>query len=155
MGTTAAKSTAWSAGTSQDTLAWYAIQDPRDEMRLKPDGPLVPETLAVLLAAGLPLVKYASPMRIREAHGWRLHLHRDSQEIKVHMPGEAEPLLTLPGEVPYRWDYLAQKVGYVALYSADDLGLPRRTGEQEQQRQLTAAAQRGRLVAASFAYTAT
>ncbi|MFI1765148.1 hypothetical protein ACH41H_24250 [Streptomyces sp. NPDC020800] len=140
---------------SQDTLAWYAYQDPRDEMHLKPDGPLVPEMLAVLIAAGLPMVKAASPMRIREAHGWKLNLHRETQQITVHMPGEAEPLLTLPGQVPPRWDYLAQKVGYVVLYAADDLGLPRRSGEEEHQRQLTAAARRGRLVAASIAYTAT
>ncbi|MFK0047966.1 hypothetical protein ACIQU4_28535 [Streptomyces sp. NPDC090741] len=155
MSTAAAQGMAWSAGMSQDRLAWYAIQDPRDELRPRPAGPLMPKMLAVLLAAGLPVVKAASPMRIREAHGWRLNLHRDTQEIKVHMPGEAEPLLTLPGEVPNRWDYLAQRVGYVVLYAADDLGLPRRTGEQEQQRQLTAAAQRGRLIAASIAYTAT
>ncbi|MER7000701.1 hypothetical protein [Streptomyces sp. NPDC000410] len=155
MSTAQATSKAWSAGMSQDTMAWYAYQDPHDEMPLGPAGPLMPQLLAVLLAAGLPLLKAHSPMRIREAHGWRLNLHRDTQVIRVHMPGEDEPLLTLPGEVPPRWDYLAHRVGYVILYAADDLGLPHRGGEQEHQHQLIAAAERGRLVAASIAYTAT
>ncbi|TGG84199.1 hypothetical protein D8771_13295 [Streptomyces albus] len=140
---------------SQDKLAWYAFQNPHDEMRLGSTGLVMPKLLAVLLAAGLPLVKAGPPMRIREAHGWQLNLHRDTQRITVHMPGEDEHLLTLPGEVPPRWDYLARRVGYVALYVADDLGLPRCGGEVEHQRQLTAAAERGRLVAASIAYTAT
>jgi hypothetical protein len=140
---------------SQDKVAWYAFQNPFDEMPLGPTGPLVPKLLAVLLAAGLPLVKAGNPMRIREAHGWRLNLHRDTQVITVHMPGEDEPLLTFPGQVPPRWDYLARRVGYVALYVADDLGLPRCGGEVEHQRQIIAAAERGRLVAASIAYTTT
>ncbi|TGB03230.1 hypothetical protein [Streptomyces sp. MZ04] len=139
---------------SQDKLAWYAIQNPHDELPLGPVGQLMPKLLAALLGAGLPLVKAGQPMRIREAHGWRLNLHRDTQMITVWMPGEAEPLLTLPGEVPPRWDYLAQQVGYVVLYAADDLGLPLRGGERELQRQVYAAAERGRLVAASVAYTA-
>ncbi|MGW1291068.1 hypothetical protein ACWD4N_47935 [Streptomyces sp. NPDC002586] len=140
---------------SQDKLPWYALQNPHDELRLGSAELLMPKLLAVLLAAGLPLVKAGSPMRVREAHGWRMHLNRGTQAITVHMPGEDEPLLTLPGEVPPRWDYLAQRVGFVALYVADDLGLPRCGGEVEHQRQLTAAAERGRLVAASIAYTAT
>lgn len=155
MSTTEAKIKAWSAGMSQDKVSWYALQNPYDGLSLDPAGPLMPKLLAVLLAAGLPVVKAGPPMRIREAHGWRLHLHRDTQVISVYMPGEDEPLLTLPGEVPPRWDYLAHRVGYVAFYAADDLGLPLRGGEQELQRQLIATAERGRLVAASIAYTAT
>ncbi|GGU40243.1 MULTISPECIES: hypothetical protein [Streptomyces] len=155
MSTTEEMSRAWSAGMSQDRLAWYAVQNPHGELRPGPTGPLMPKLLAVLLRAGLPLVKAGTPMRIREAHGWRLHLHRATKVIRVHMPGEEEPLLTLPGEVPARWEYLAQRVGYVVLYVADDLGLPRCGGELEQQRQLTSAAERGRLVAASIAYAAT
>lgn len=154
MSTTEATSKAWSAGMSQDKLAWYALQNPHDEVRLGPDGPLMPKLLAVLLAAGLPLVKAGRPMRIREAHGWRMTLHQDARTIEVHTPGENEPLLTLPGEVPPRWAYLANRVGYVVLYVADDLGLPLSGGEQELQRELTAAAERGRFVAASIAYTA-
>lgn len=155
MSTTEAKIKAWSAGMSQDKLSWYALQNPHDELRLDPAGPLMPKLLAVLLASGLPVVKAGYPMRVREAHGWRMNLHRDTQEIRVHMPGEDEPLLMLPGDVPPRWDYLAHQVGYVALYVADDLGLPLRGGEQELQRQLIAAAERGRLVAASIAYSTT
>ncbi|MEU5178244.1 hypothetical protein AB0G68_38545 [Streptomyces eurythermus] len=59
----------------------------------------------------------------------------------------------LPGDVPPRWDYLAKKVGYVALYVSDDLGLPLSGDEREPQRQLMAAAEPGRFVAASIAYS--
>ncbi|GKQ33477.1 hypothetical protein [Streptomyces sp. A012304] len=114
----------------------------------------MPKLLAVLLAAGLPLVKAGHPMRIREAHGWRMTLHQDARTIEVHMPNEDEPLLTLAGDVPPRWNYLANKVGYVVLYVSDDLGLPLRGGEQELQRQLMAAAERDRFVAASIPYSA-
>ncbi|MEU7052873.1 hypothetical protein [Streptomyces eurythermus] len=55
--------------------------------------------------------------------------------------------------MPPRWDYLAKKVGYVALYVCDGLGLPLSGGERELQRQLMAAAERGRFVAASIAYS--
>ncbi|MBQ0972923.1 hypothetical protein ACFUV2_22530 [Streptomyces pilosus] len=153
MSTTEPKTRAWSAGMSQDKLAWYALQDSHEEVRLGPNGPLMPKLLAVLLAAGLPLVKAGHPMRIREAHGWRMTLHQDARTIEVHMPDEDEPLLTLAGDVPPRWNYLANKVGYVVLYVSDDLGLPLRGGEQELQRQLMAAAERDRFVAASIAYS--
>ncbi|MFD9053094.1 hypothetical protein [Streptomyces zaomyceticus] len=153
MSTTTAKTRAWSAGMSQDKMAWYALQNPHEEVRLGTNGPLMPKLLAVLLAAGLPLVKAGHPMRIREAHGWRMTLHQDTQTITVHMPNEEEPLLTLPGDVPPRWNYLANKVGYVVLYASDDLGLPLSGGEQELQCQLMAAAERGRFVAASIAYS--
>ncbi|WDM14641.1 hypothetical protein J3S85_25895 [Streptomyces lavenduligriseus] len=55
--------------------------------------------------------------------------------------------------MPPRWDYLAKKVGYVALYVCDGLGLPLSGDEREPQRQLMAAAERGRFVAASIAYS--
>ncbi|MDT0616222.1 hypothetical protein RM812_39690 [Streptomyces sp. DSM 40712] len=115
MSTTEPKTGAWSAGMSQDKLAWYALQDSHEEVRLGPNGPLMPKLLAVLLAAGLPLVKAGYPMRIREAHGWRMPLHQDARTVEVHMPDEDEPLLTLAGNVPPRWNYLANKVGYVVL----------------------------------------
>jgi hypothetical protein len=71
----------------------------------------------------------------------------------VHMPDEDEPLLTLPGDVPPRWEYPASRVEYAAMYVSDDLGLLLSGGKQELQRLLMAAAEQGRFVAASIAYS--